>query len=253
MKPASLLQRTSAAIGGGILAGITTGILFALRTHEHRLDLAWRQGALLSLPGLFIGALLAVLVAPMTSERAARVREIFSTRSKIVGSLWVVVPVACAVWVGLTSFAARHFMTAYHHVGLAAFAQSIAFLIVTLGVVAASGISVRWVARRVPENVDSWRGVLTFPAVGIGLAFAIIGHGVYHGDIHGKGRAIALLMGGYGVLKKPELDLTPVAMLATMAALACALTWTLRRVGLIAMITATVLCWAALHHSSTLW
>jgi choline-sulfatase len=115
-------------------------------------------------------------------------------------------------------------------VGLAAFAQSAALLALTLAVGAAAALAARGVAARLPESASVLRAVVAPGVAGLLAALAVAGHGAYHGDIHGHGGGRALLMGAYGVLKKPELDLAPVAMLAAIGALTLALGASLRRV-----------------------
>ena len=225
----ALLARVSAALAGGVLAGLLTGPLFALRAPSLRGDLAWRLAALLSVPGLVVGCCLAAALAPLTEARADRLRALLLARRQTLGAALLVAPAACAVWVGLAALAGRHFMTAYHHVGLATFAQAAALLVLTLVVGAAAGLVARMVASRIPADGTLARTVYGPAAVGVVAALAVAGHGVYHGDIHGHGGAAALLMGGYGVLKKPELDLTPVAMLASIGVITLGLGIALRR------------------------
>jgi hypothetical protein len=54
--------------------------------------------------------------------------------------------------------------------------------------------------------------------VGGALALAVVGHGVFWGDAQGEGGLAAMGLGGYGVLKKPELDLAPVTTLLALVA-----------------------------------
>ena len=230
-----LLARVFAALAGGVFAGLATGALFALRASTARGDLAWRLAALLSVPGLALGCCLAAALAPLTDARSQRVRAWLLARRRPLGAALLVGPAACAVWVGLASLAGRHFMTAYHHVGLATFAQSVALLVLTLAVAAAAALVARGVAARISDDASLTRAVLVPGAVGLGLAAAVVGHGAYHGDIHGHGALRALFMGAYGVLKKPELDLAPVAMLASIGALTLALGAALRRVWFVAL------------------
>jgi arylsulfatase A-like enzyme len=236
-----LASRVCAALSAGLLAAMLTGALFAARAPAMRGALAWRLAALLSVPGLFVGVGLAALALFASTERVARVNQWLLSEARAVGSLLVVLPPACAVWVGLAALAGRHFMTSYHHVGLATFAQSVALLALTLASSATAFVAARALGRRLPSQPTSLARAVALPAaVGLALAAAIVGHGVFHGDEQGRGRALALFMGAYGVLKKPELDLAPVAMLAAMGALGTLLAVALRRVGLVALPVALV-------------
>ncbi len=230
-----------AALSAGVWAGILTGALFSLRSASSRGALAWRLSALLSVPGVVVGAGLAVVALLASEDRVARLRTVALSHARSVGAGLVVIPPASAVWVGLTSLLGRHFLTAYHHVGLASFAQSVAFLVVTLAVSLGASLVASALAKRLPEAPTSTVRAVGVPAlVGVALAAAIVGHGVFWGSVDGRGRAVALLMGGYGVLKKPELDLAPVAMLASIGGLGAVLAVLLRRAGLVSLPLAAV-------------
>lgn len=218
-----------------------TGALFAARAPTLQSELRWRLAALLSVPGLFIGVGLSLVAAVASSERLARLRAGLLSEARAVGAIALVLPSACAVWVGLTARAGRHFMTAYHHVGLATFAQSVALLVITLAVMVGATVVGRAIASRLPAKPTSFAKAVALPVtVGALLAAAIVAHGIYYGDEQGHGRAAALLMGAYGVLKKPELDLAPVAMLASIAAIGAVLTAALRRVWFVSLPIALV-------------
>lgn len=227
----SCLARVSAALAGGVLAGLSTGLFFALRAPSGRFELAWRLAALLSVPGLALGAALAAPLAVLTEARVARLRALLQAHRQILGAMLLLGPTACAVWVGLAGRVGQHFMTAYHHVGLASFAQAVALLAMTLLLGALTALAIHRVASRIPAVAPVTRAVYLPAVLGGFAALAVVGHGVYHGDIHGHGTGRALFLGAYGVLKKPELDLTPVAMLTTIAMSTAAFCFMLRRVG----------------------
>ncbi len=248
---ARLVARVCAALSAGIFAAMITGALFATRAASLQGDARWRLAALLSVPGLAIGVALSLIAALASHERLSRLRAGLLSEARAVGAVTLVLPSACAVWVGLTARAGRHFMTAYHHVGLATFAQSVALLVVTLAVLAGATAIGRAVAARLPAKPTSFvRGVALPAAVGLVFATAVVAHGVYYGDEQGHGRAAALLMGAYGVLKKPELDLAPVAMLASIGAIAAVLTVALRRVWFLSLPLSIVAMGALLDHGA---
>lgn len=233
---ARLAARVGAALSAGVLGGILTAALFASRAATLQGELRWRLAALLSVPGLVVGVGLSLVAAMASAERLSRLRGALLAESRAVAAVALVLPPACAVWVGLASRAGRHFMTAYHHVGLAVFAQSVALLVVSLAVLVGATAVGRALASRMPSKPTSFAKAVALPAaVGALLAASIVAHGIYHGDEQGNGRAAALLMGAYGVLKKPELDLTPVAMLASIAAIGAVLTVALRRAWFVAL------------------
>lgn len=227
------LHRAAAALAAGPLAGALVGAAWSVRAPRgQRIDLAWRLAAMLTVPGLLVGAALLVVALPLNDRRLDAATRWISLHRKGIAALALVLPPACAAWMGLVARAGRHFLTAYHHVGLAAMAQSAALLALTLAVAASVAGVASLVARRVPEHP---RAVPYALLAGAALAAAIVGHGVFWGDAQGQGGAAALLMGGYGVLKKPELDLAPVAMLASIGVVATALAVATRRAGLFSL------------------
>lgn len=227
------LHRVAGALAAGPLAGIAVGAAWGARAPRGlRVDYAWRLAAMLSVPGLLVGVALLVVALPLTARRIDAISAWISLRRKPIAALAALLPPACAVWMGLAARAGRHFLTAYHHIGLAALAQSAALLALALAFAAAVWVAAARLAPRVPEHPRAIPGALV---AGVALAAAIIGHGVYWGDAQGHGGAAALLMGGYGVLKKPELDLAPVGMLAGIGLGAGALAYALRALGLFAL------------------
>ena len=74
---------------------------------------------------------------------------------------------------------------------------------------------------------------------------------MYWGSDQGASNARSLFLGGFGVLKKPELDLTPVAMLAVIALLASLFAVVLSRVGAIAAPVALALVGVTLRAESS--
>ncbi|MEZ4392713.1 MAG: sulfatase-like hydrolase/transferase [Polyangiales bacterium] len=243
------LHRLAAALAAGPLAAFVVGALWALRAPTgQRAALAWRLGALLSVPGALVGAALLALVFAASTRAVESLVARMSLRRREIAALLAVLPPAAAAWVGVASRMGRHFLTAYHHVGLASFAQAVALLALTLITAAACAVATSLLARRLPDR----EGVVARAGLaGAALGAAVIGHGLYWGDAHGQGGAAALLLGGYGVLKKPELDLAPVWMLLALLGAALGLARALRRVGLVALPAAALLSGAALASAAT--
>lgn len=243
------LNAFAAALASGPLAAFVVGAMWSLRAPSgQRGALAWRLGALLSLPGLALGAALLVASLLASPARASALRARISLHRKAIASLLAVVPPACALWVGLVSRAGRHFLTAYHHVGLASLAQAVALLALTLLTLGVAALAAGRLARIIPDR----EGVVLRAAAGGALvAVAVVAHGVYWGDAHGQGGAAAALMGGYGVLKKPELDLSPVWMLLALTAIASSFGFALRRAGFVALPIAAALCGGSLTAASS--
>jgi choline-sulfatase len=81
------------------------------------------------------------------------------------------------------------------------------------------------------------RHPLALAALGFGVAAAIVAHGVYHGSVGGEGG----MLGVFGVLKRDELDLRGVGLLALLAVSAVLGEATLFRVPGLAALSAAIL------------
>ncbi|MEZ4409939.1 MAG: sulfatase [Polyangiales bacterium] len=240
-----------AAVAGPILAGALAGFAWGLGAPSGlRLALGWRLASMLVVPGLVVGLCLAPFALALTPSRRASIDAWVLARGRLVAAVALVAPPLCVVWAGLAAFAGRVFMTAFHHVGLAAMAQSAALLALTVGALAVGAALVAWVARKRPEPATV-RAALWLPlAAGVVVAALIFAHGVFWGDDQGRSRGLALFMGGYGVLKKPELDLTPVLQLLAVVLGGVALAVMKRRFGLAALASAAVVSLALLGASA---
>jgi choline-sulfatase len=242
------LHRLVGAFAAGPLAGVLVGAVTALGAPpSHRVELAWRLAALLTVPGFGAGAAMLALEALRTADLADNVNDWISLHRKEIAALLVTLPPASAAWVGLASRAGRHFLTAYHHTGLASFAQAVALLALTLVTAAVTAALTRVVRARLPERDGLIRGAFV---VGAALGLAVVGHGVFWGDAQGEGGLAALGLGGYGVLKKPELDLAPVTTLLALVAVTAVLSRALRRVGGVALPLTLLLSTALLKQAS---
>jgi choline-sulfatase len=248
----SALHRVLVPMAAGPLAGLAVGLLSAVKAPPgQHLDLALRLAGLLVIPGVAVGAALVPLALLASPERVERLRSWVSPRLATTASLLLLSPPAAVLWMGLVSLAGRHFLTAYHHVGLAAFAQSFALLLLTLTTLLLVALAVRLVAPRVPVERPLPAVLGASAAAGLALAIALAAHGVYWANPDGTFTRAALLLSGFGVLKKPELDLTPVLQLAAIGALALALMLPLRRLAGVGFALAVALGVAALGFDAT--
>ncbi len=186
----------------------------AVRTPADRLGAAVREAALQLPSTVAVAFALSVAALVLTGARFARARawhDASAQRARWLRALAVVTPVCGALWIGLAARAGAVFMTAFHHVGLAAFAQSVALFALTVAIFALGALAARWITARLPEDprssalAEPWRAW----ALGALLAALLVAMGVVTGDMHGRGG----VLGAYGVLKKPELDLSPVITL----------------------------------------
>jgi hypothetical protein len=248
----SALHRALVPLAAGPLAGLAVGLLSAVKAPPgQHLDLGLRLAGLLVIPGLAVGAALVPLALLASPAMLDRLRSRIAPRLPIAASLLLLAPVTAVLWMALVSLAGRHFLTAYHHVGLAAFAQSFALLLLTLATLSLLALAARLVAPRVPAQRPLPTVLGVSAAVGLALALATAAHGVYWGNPDGTFTRAAFLLSGFGVLKKPELDLTPVLQLGAIGALSLALMLPLRRFAVPAFALAVVLGVAALGFDAT--
>lgn len=246
------VERALLPLAAGPLAGLLVGALSAARAASgQRLDLALRLAGLLVVPGAVVGAALVPVALLATPARMERLRAWAEPRAATLGASLLIAPTAAILWMGLVSLAGRHFLTAYHHVGLASFAQSFALLFLTLATLATVAVIVRLVAPRLPSLHPVTTLLAGTAGAGFALAIATAAHGVYWGNPDGTFTRAALLLSGFGVLKKPELDLTPALQLAAIGALALVFVVVLRRRALPAFAAVTVLAGAALGFDAT--
>lgn len=215
---ASALHRVCASLSGPLFAAIITGFVFGHTARAgERLALGWRLASLLVAPALFLGLTLAFVSVFFTPSLRDRLRARVLAHGRTLSSLALVVPAACVIWAGLTASAGKFFMTAFHHVGLASLAQATALLFLTLVTVTAAALAVSTLSRRRPEP-GSLRGAIILPlSVGFLIAALLFAHGLYWGTDQGHSPRIAMGLGGFGVLKKSELDLTPVFQLMAIS------------------------------------
>lgn len=220
-------MRALSALGASLCATLLAAAMAgALRTPIDRAGAAVREAALQAPSAVLIAAVLVPMALVLTGERVRRMRawhDASAERARVLLSLGFVVPAFVAVWIGVAARVGAVFMTAFHHVGLAAFAQSVALLLLTLVLAALCLVASRVFAWRLPDDprATAWASPLRAWSVGALFAALIIAMGVCTGDIHGRSG----LLGSYGVLKKPELDLSPVLTLLGALAMGTLIVW----------------------------
>ncbi len=226
-------RRALAALAASAAAPLVAGAISGfLRAPLDRRGGALREAALF----LPLAAPLAMVMIPLAllASRARvdavleRMHRDETTARRTAASL-LVGPAAIALWIALLARVDRFFLTAFHHVGLAALAQATALAALSLGCAGLYGAVHRAAARVVPARAA--RRFVPWLAVGLGLALAIVAIGMKTGDTDGRGR----WFGAFGVLRKPELDLSPVYALAGLGAIAIALTVGLSRSALVGL------------------
>ncbi len=223
----SLPRRAIAALGASLLATLLCAALAgAARTPVDRAGAAVREAALQSPSAVAVAAVVLFFAVLLSEARLARLRawhDDSAGRARWLLAVGLLAPAFVALWVGLVARAGAFFITAFHHVGLAAFAQSVALLALTMALVAGAWVAVSALARRLPEDprTTGWLRPSRAWASGALVALALVAVGVLTGDIHGRGG----VLGGYGVLKKPELDLSPVLTLMGSVFAAGLITW----------------------------
>ncbi|MEI8257653.1 MAG: sulfatase-like hydrolase/transferase, partial [Deltaproteobacteria bacterium] len=227
-------RRALAALAASFASPLVAGALSGLyRAPLDRRGGAIREAALflpLAVPLAMVLVPLALLVSRARVDAVLeRLRRDEGT-ARVTAATLLLAPPAVAAWIALLARADRFFLTAFHHVGLASLAQATALAVLSLGCAGVYAAVHRALARAIP--VRAARRSVPWLAVGLGLAVAIVAVGITTGDTDGRGR----WFGAFGVLKKSELDLSPVYALAGLGAIALALTLALSRSALAALV-----------------
>jgi len=237
---ASAPRRALSALGGSLLGTLVAAALAgALRTPVDRGGAALREAALQAPSSAVIALVLVPLAVLVSARRVARVADWHDAtieRARTLRALALCAPAFAALWVGLAARAGAFFMTAFHHVGLAAFAQSAALFALTVALCVALLVAMRLAGRALSADPrEGALGSIARPwAIGAIAAVILLSVGVATGDIHGRGG----VLGAYGVLKKPELDLSPVLTLAGALSLGALISWACSRRWSLAVVTA---------------
>ncbi len=212
MSAPSLAARALAAIVSSLLGVLLSGALSgALRTPVDRVGAAVRESALLAPLALPLALALVPLAALASDARIARAlawHDRTAARARALRSLAMVLPATVIAWIALAARAGAFFITAFHHVGLAAFAQAVALAGLACALAVPCALACAAVSSRLPEDPRErgrWRDPRGAWALGALLAALLVAVGTLTGDVHGRGG----LLGAFGVLKKPELDLNP--------------------------------------------
>jgi arylsulfatase A-like enzyme len=214
-------RRVLAAIAASAAAPVLVGgISGALRASGDRRGGALREAALFAPFAIALAMVLVPLALIASSGRQKRLVDLFrrtDDEARRTAATLLVGPAALVVWIAALARANRIFITAFHHVGLAALAQAVALGTFTLAF-AAGFVALRGVVRRIVPA----RGARFFApwlVLGTGIAIALVLYGLRRGDTDGRGG----LFGVFGVLKKSELDLAPVYALLGIGVTALAL------------------------------
>lgn len=213
---ATLGRRAAAAATGSLFGAVMAGVCSgALRITADRSGAAVREGALVGLIALPLAVIL--LPAAMLSSRDRLLRALARLRSiDRRTALLRVGPPALILWIALAATSGRVFMTTFHSVPLASLAQAVAFVLLAALVVGLAAA----VGTRLARSLGAVRSLARSAAIGGALACALVAIGVATGDVRGRGG----VLGAFGVLKRPELDLSPVYTIAFAFAAACAAT-----------------------------
>ncbi len=204
------LGASGAAVAGTLLAGGASG---ALRAPMDRVGGALREAALFApIAGLVAAVLVPVAVflsQPRIESWRTRLNADAATRADV-GAVALLLPSAGVLWVAVVARLGRVFLTAFRHVGLAALAQAVVLAITTVAAYGAFQLARRFVRRLAAPRLASWRSAPLALVGGVALAGTIAFVGMRAGDSQGHGG----VLGTFGVLRKPELDLAPVWGLA---------------------------------------
>jgi arylsulfatase A-like enzyme len=222
-------RRWLASVLGAALAAVPVALLdarWALASTTEQVEL-WRLGvATLGLIGVIAAAVgaavgaLTLVLHPASSpnwRRAWQWLEAGPVESRAErGALLLAGSVAATLWLVAVlqiSLAALTTNEAARVTGTGA-----AWAAVALGI--ALGLIARSAAQPLARGLQRWQvpGWLA-AASGLGLLVLVVNYGVATGTVGGEGGVLA----PFGVLKRPELDLRPVASLAVLAAAAYAL------------------------------
>jgi arylsulfatase A-like enzyme len=195
-----------------LCAALSVGALHGLiRTEQDRLGAAVREGALHTPLAAALFLLLLPVLWGLNQKRLDALSQWIARedRARWVRAFALVLPGALTVWVASVARLGTLFMTAFHHVGLAAMAQSVTLMGVTLAAITAVLLLTAVLARRITWSLR--RALI----MGVLIAAAVVLVGLLTGDVHGRGG----MFGSFGVLRKPELDLAPVWTLVAAVAL----------------------------------
>lgn len=223
----SALVRVVGAVTASLIGAVVTGAISgSLRAPTDRLGGAIRESGLFVPLAVPIAFVLVPSVLVLSGRRAETVRAWAhgnEQRTRRTIATLLILPAVLVAWVGVAARVGQFFMTAFHHVGLAALAQAVALTGLAFVALLFAGSMVAVVQRALPESLHARRTTVFATVLGIALAAALAIVGIRSGDLQGRGG----LLGAYGVLRKPELDLSPVYGLTgafLVAVLVCLIT-----------------------------
>jgi choline-sulfatase len=210
----SAMGRACAGLSGGLVAGIATGALYGLHAPAgHVFSHAWRVAGLTSVFGLFAGTIAALLAMVWSPSRAQAVRGFATQNLHVLSVLGLVVPPAVVVWFAGVARGQQKLFGVLHHAGIAGIISATLALCTGL-VVATACLVLTYVLTTRIRRVDSFRGLTIRVVGGISFAISLLAYGALHGDLHGH---TGLFLNIFGVLRKAEIDLIPLLMLAMLA------------------------------------
>ncbi len=211
------LAALAASAAAPLVAGMISGIA---RAPMDRRGGAVREAALFA---PFTVALVGFLVPVALLASAPRMRAFVDsfrrqdTSARSTAATLLLAPAAFVTWIALLARMNRVFITAFHHVGLAALAQAVALAIVSIACAVLYLTTRAALERLIPPRAA--RRFLPFAIIGIIVPVVLLTLGIRTGTTDGLGS----FFGVFGVLKKPELDLAPVYGLAGIGLVAVAL------------------------------
>ncbi len=225
------LHNALAAYAACLASCMLTGFGYGLHApsglvFEH----SWRLGGLLAVPGLALGVVAAIcaVVIPRVIDR---MRGGVAAHSAGVGASMALVPPSAVLWLALVAKTERRFAGAFHNLSLAALLLATIYLVIAVVIATASVFLGAWLATRLERRAKTpARTLAETTLAGLALAMTFVSYGVFTGDELGRRG----LFGIFAVLRQPEVDLIPAAMLACIVGGTTVFAFALRRYAAVA-------------------
>jgi len=221
------LRRSLAAVAASVLAPLLVGAVSG-RAHApfDPRGAALREAALLLPFALPLALVLLPLAVAASAPRLASVLAAFTRdalRTRATAATLLLGPAAFVSWIALLTHANRFFLTAFHHVGLAALAQATALALATVAY-AFAFLALRTLVAVVLPSREA-RHFAAWAVLGLIAALALVAVGTESGTLDGRGG----FLGVFGVLRRPALELSPVYTGTALVLASLALTAVLSR------------------------